>query len=104
MKKTAIVAMLALVVAMVAAPVMASDMAKKNTHEMSAWFVSGDAKTKMITIKDDKGEEKTVPVMGSAVKEMASLKSGQKVMLTCQDNDKGEHQGVTMIKPEMAKK
>lgn len=104
MKKTALMVVLALVVAVIAAPVMAADTAKKNTHDMTAWFVSGDAKTKMITIKDEQGEEKTVPVMGAAIKEMSTLKSGQKVMLTCMDNEKGEHQGVSAIKTEMAKK
>ena len=103
MKKTAIVMVLALVVA-VMAPVMANEMAKKNTHDVTAWFVSADAKTNMMTIKDDKGEEKTVPVMGSAVKEMSTLKAGQKMMLTCKDDDKGMHQGVSAIKTEMAKK
>ncbi len=103
MKKLAIVIVLALVVA-VMAPVMANEMAKKNTHEMTAWFVSADAKTNMMTIKDEKGEEKTVPVMAAAVKEMSSLKAGQKMMLTCMDDEKGMHQGVSAIKTETAKK
>lgn len=104
MKKTAIVIVLALVMAVVAGPVMAHEMADKNTHEVTAWFVSSDAKTKMMTIKDDAGKEMTVPVMGAAITEMSSLKAGQKVMLTCMDDDKGAHQGVTAIKTETAKK
>jgi Cu/Ag efflux protein CusF len=68
------------------------------THDMKAEVVSVDEKTKMITIKDDKGESHTAPLLGAAIGEAKSLKPGDKVTLTCQDNDKGEHQGVKAIK------
>src|SRR5881397_1141743 len=70
------------------------------SHKVTAEVVSMDAANKTITIKTDEGE-KTVPVMGKAVAELKNLKAGQKIVLTCKDNEKGEHTGVTHI--EMAK-
>jgi hypothetical protein len=73
-------------------------MAGGKTHDMKGEIVSVDAQGMKITIKDEKGEEHTAPVMGKAVEMLKSLQPGQKVSLTCQDNEKGEHQGVTAIK------
>jgi len=72
-------------------------MAKK-THDMTVQIVSMDMDTKMMTVKDEKGEEHTAPVLGKAVEMMKMFKAGDKVMVTCQDNEKGEHEGVTAIK------
>src|SRR5262245_48655727 len=80
-----------------ASPASAPTEKMGKTHDMTAEFVSADAKAKTITIKDDKGESKTVPAMGKALEKMTSFKAGDKVKLTCQDNDKGEHQGITDI-------
>lgn len=73
-------------------------LAAGKTHDVKATIVSIDAQGKTITIKDEKGEEKTAPVMGKAVDELKNFKAGDKVTLTCHDNDKGEHEGVTGIK------
>ena len=73
-------------------------LAAGKTHDVKATIVSIDAQAKTITIKDEKGEEKTAPVMGKAVDELKNYKAGDKVTLTCHDNDKGEHEGVTAIK------
>ena len=74
--------------------------AKSKTRVVNAEFVSYDTSTKVITIKDDKGQTSTAPLQGSALKEMTQmhLKSGDHLMLTCRDNAKGEHQAVTNIK------
>lgn len=72
---------------------------KGKTHEQTATFVSFDAAAKTMTMKDEKGESHTAPVSGKALEEAKSLKAGDKVMLTCQDNEKGEHQAVVGIKP-----
>ena len=72
------------------------------THEMTVEVVSVDIPGKMITIKDDQGKTQTAPVLGKAVEELKTLKAGDKCTLTCQDNEKGEHQGVSAIKPAMA--
>ena len=73
--------------------------ADKKTHEMTVTIVSMDMTAKTITVKDEKGAEKTAPVLADALGSLKGLKAGDKVVLTCLDNDKGEHQGVTAIKP-----
>jgi hypothetical protein len=74
------------------------------THKMTAEIVSVDIEGKTITIKDDKGEQKTAPVLGKAADDLKSLKAGEKVELTCQDNEKGEHEGVAAIRVMKEKK
>jgi hypothetical protein len=51
-----------------------------------------------MTFTDEKGESHTAPLMDKAIKEAASVKAGEKVDLTCQDTDAGEHQGIIKIK------
>lgn len=77
-----------------AAPVLA----KGTTHDVTTEVVSVDLDAKMITIKDVNGDNKKVPVLPSAVESLKTVKAGDNVLLTCQDNEKGEHQGVTAIK------
>jgi hypothetical protein len=62
--------------------------------------VSVDLTAKTLTFKDDAGTSKTVPATGKALDSLKTLKAGDKVVLTCTDNDKGEHQGVSAIKIE----
>jgi hypothetical protein len=90
----AIVSAFVIAALVVAAPAFAGG----KTHDMKAEVVSVDAKTKMITVKDDMGKTSTAPLLGAAVNEAKNLKPGDKVNLTCQDNEKGEHQGVKAIK------
>jgi hypothetical protein len=66
------------------------------THTVEAEVVSADATSKTLTIKGDAGN-KTVPVEGMAASELKNVKAGDKVKLTCRDNDQGEHQAVTKI-------
>jgi VCBS repeat-containing protein len=70
-------------------------------HVVEGEVVSADATAKTITVKVN-GEDKTAPVHGKATAHLASLKAGDKVALTCMDNDKGEHQYVSAIKVEKA--
>lgn len=79
--------------------------AAAQTHVVDAEFVSYDAKTKTMTVKDEKGQTSTAPLEGRAIREFGQLrlKNGDHVMLTCRDNAKGEHQAVTDIKPANAK-
>jgi hypothetical protein len=79
-------------------------LAAGKTHDVRTEIVSVDAKAMTITIKDDKGQNKVVPVLASAQDSLKTVKAGDKVMLTCQDDDKGGHQGVAAIKVESAEK
>jgi len=75
--------------------------AASKTHVVEGEVVSADATAKTITVKVA-GEDKTVPVHGKAAARLSSLKAGEKVALTCVDNEKGEHQYVSGIKVEKA--
>jgi len=83
-------------VLVLAVPVAA--FAAGTTHEMKVEVVSVDAKAKTITMKDEKGESHTAPLLGAAIAEAKNLKAGDKITCTCQDNEKGEHEGVKAIK------
>ena len=77
------------------------------THRATAEFVSADANAKTITIKMEDGTEKTVPVEGKALESLKELKAGDKLELSCRDNDAGEHQAISAIskaKPKPEKK
>ena len=65
------------------------------THVVDAEVVSADATAKTITIKGE--PNKTVAVDAAAVANLKDLKAGDKVKLTCRDNEKGEHQAVAQI-------
>jgi FtsP/CotA-like multicopper oxidase with cupredoxin domain len=80
-----------------AAPAKQATAAEK-THVVEAEVVSADAVAKTITIKGE--PNKTVAVDATAVGSLKDLKAGDKVKLTCRDNDKGEHQAVTKIAKE----
>ena len=75
--------------------------AASKTHVVEGEIVSADAAAKTITVKVA-GEDKTVPVHGKAAARLSSLKAGEKVALTCVDNEQGEHQYVSGIKVEKA--
>ena len=104
MKKLSIVLASLVIFGLVALPVLAAEAAKGKTHDVTVEFVSYDATAKTVKFKTDKGEEKTAPVMESAAKEFAKLHAGEKVVMTCQDNEKGEHQAITMVKAAPQKK
>ncbi len=76
----------------------ATKAAVAKTHEVNAEFVSADATKKTITIKTEDGKEETAPVEGKALTSLKGLKTGEKVVVTCRDNEKGEHQAITAIK------
>ena len=81
-----------------AAPVAKPAVAK--THVVEAEVVSADATAKTLTIKGD--PNKTMPVDTAAASHLKTLKAGEKVKLTCRDNDKGEHQAISHITVEKA--
>ena len=68
------------------------------THDVEAEIVSVDTTKNTVTLKGEKGEH-TAPVEGAkAQAELKALKAGQKVTVTCRDEN-GEHKAVTAIKP-----
>jgi hypothetical protein len=76
--------------------------ASSKTHDVSAEFVSLDAKASKITIKDEAGKEQTIKLEPSALTEAKSFKAGDKLTLTCRDDAKGMHQAVTHVKARKA--
>jgi len=85
------------------APKVQADAAK--SHDTTVEFVSADSVKKTVTIKSEDGKEKTVPVEGKAdltVYQITKvtkgrIKPGDKITVTCRDNEKGEHQAITAI-------
>jgi len=82
------------------APAAPAKAAAVKTHVVEAEVVSADVTAKTLTIKAE--PNKTVTVEGAAIAQLKDLKMGEKVKLTCRDNDKGEHQAITHIKVEKA--
>jgi hypothetical protein len=67
------------------------------THEVAAEIVSADAVKNTLTIKGEKADM-TVPVEGEkAQASLKTVKAGDKVTLTCQDDAKGAHKSVIAI-------
>jgi len=110
MKKTALLLSVLFVVAGVASAAQATSEAKPakaakpammKSHVVEAEVVSSDATAKTLTIKGEK-ENSILKVDASAVSQLKALKAGEKVKLTCRDNDKGEHEAITHIVAEKA--
>jgi hypothetical protein len=99
MRKLASVVSSILVVALALA-IPATAFAAGKTHEMKGTVVSVDTKANTLTFTDDKGESHTAPLLDKAIKEAASVKAGEKITMTCQDTEQGEHQGITKIKKD----
>lgn len=80
-----------------AKPADAKAPAAAKTHDVEAEIVSADAVKNTLTIKGEK-ENKTVPVDAKAAAALKTVKAGDKVTLTCEDDEKGGHKAVTAIK------
>jgi uncharacterized lipoprotein YajG len=109
MKKLAVLCSLLLVAAVASAqtatqqtePAKPAKPAVMKTHVVEAEVVSTDAMAKTLTIKGEK-ENKVLKVDAAAVAQLKDLKAGEKVKLTCRDNEKGEHEAITKIAVEKA--
>jgi len=73
------------------------------THKVEAEVVSADVEKKTLTFKAE-GAEKTAPVGPMAMYRLKKVKAGDKVTLTCKDDENGEHKEVSMIRPAVAEK
>ena len=74
------------------------------THDLTATVVAVDIQAKKITFQDEAGTTSTAPVLDKAVESLKTVKAGEKVVLTCRDNEKGNHEGVIAIKPAETEK
>ena len=74
-----------------------ADADAKSYHEASYTVVSVDVEGQTITLSDDNGEEFTSVVMGHALDKLSDISYGVRVTITCQDNAKGEHEGIVDI-------
>lgn len=63
---------------------------------IAAEVISVDTAKNTITLKTDKGEV-TAPAEGKAIASLKTVKAGDKVTVTCRDEN-GEHKAVTFIK------
>jgi hypothetical protein len=100
MRKVALMTAVLFALAAVLAPVgtaLAGDKGGKS-HEAKGEVVSVNVDTKELTFKTDAGETKTAAVLGKAIDTLKNLKPGDKITLTCSDNEKGEHLGISDIK------
>jgi hypothetical protein len=77
-------------------------VAMGKTHDVKGTIVSVNLEGKTITFKDETGMSTTAPVLDAAAGSLKSVKAGEQVTLTCQDNDKGEHQGIIRIQESAA--
>ena len=73
--------------------------AAMKTHDFKAEVVSADVEAKAITIKGET-ENKTLPVAEKALAGLKEIKGGEKVKLTCEDDEKGEHKHIVAIEME----
>ena len=85
-----------LTLAIVVLPLAAA--AAESTHDVNATFVSADAKSHIFTIKLEDGTSSTGKAKGDAKKKLGDFKYGDRIVVTCEDNDKGEHVAATDIK------
>ena len=101
MRKIALL-MMAVVMAGMLLVQVSPAIAMGKTHDMKGTVVSINVEGKTITFKDDSGANITAPVLDAAAASLKSVKAGEHVTLTCQDNDKGEHEGITRIQSSPA--
>ena len=92
MKRLTLLLSLLLVAGLVCTGAQAS-----TTHKLKAEVVSVDSQASTITVKAEDGKEMTAKVDAPAAKSLADLKAGDKVTLTCRDNDAGQHEAIVAI-------
>ena len=95
MRRKVAFAVIALLVAGLTLPAVVQAAGK--THDIATEVVAVDTKARTITIKDDKGHDMTAAVMEGALEDLKKVKVGDQVVVTCQDNDKGEHVAISAI-------
>jgi Cu/Ag efflux protein CusF len=72
-------------------------LAQMKSSTVTGVVVSVDTKGKALTFKTDDGVNVTLPAEGGAIKALDDVKAGERVELTCRDDDTGAHQAITAI-------
>jgi len=78
--------------------VTAAGKPSDKSQKLTAEVVSVDPMAKTITIKDEKGENRTATATGKAATYIRGLKPGDKAVLTCLQDDKGEIKSISNFK------
>ncbi len=78
--------------------VMAAGKPSEKSLKLTAEVVSVDPMAKIITFKDDKGESRSAPAIKRAATYIRNLNPGDKAILTCLQDDKGEIKQITNFK------
>ncbi len=82
----------------VTALVMSTVALAAKTHDVTGVIVSVDMEKKTLTFKSAEGKDVTVPVLAEGIESAKTVKAGDKVTLTCTDDDSGAHKGVSGVK------
>jgi hypothetical protein len=77
---------------------MPAFIAAEKTHDLTVDIVSFDDKAKTIRIRDDEGVLRTAPLLGKAVAESRTFFVGDRVVITCHDDGRGGHRGITALR------
>jgi uncharacterized lipoprotein YehR (DUF1307 family) len=83
---------------MVSGLVMAAGKPSEKSQKLTAEVVSVDPIAKTITFKDDKGESRSATAVKKAALYIRNLNPGDKAVLTCRQDDKGDIKQITNFK------
>src|SRR5262245_56822314 len=88
-----------LLCAVVAAVLLDSTVAiAAKRHDVQGEIVSINLEGKTLTFKNAEGKDVTAPILPEALESVKAVKKGDKVTLTCADDDAGNHKGVSAVK------
>ena len=82
---------------MVAALVASTVALAAKTHDVQGEIVSVDLDGKSLTFKNAEGKAVTAPILPEGLPSAKTVKAGDKVTLTCTDDDAGNHKGVSAV-------
>jgi hypothetical protein len=66
-------------------------------HDVSGIVVSVDVSGKTITVKDETGAKQSAAVGAAALETLKTVKAGDLVTLSCEDDENGNHRLVTTL-------
>lgn len=87
----------ALLAALLLAPGLAG-AEQFTTHEVRAKFVGVDPSSRTLTVELEDGNHSTGPFEGDIAAAVKGIDSGDTVIVTCKDNQRGEHVAATKVR------